>query len=419
MVDYQYYVSPEHSITGGSGTISLPIPLNLDIVAIGFKFKGVSISGSYPVTGTWYSDYVEVANGQSSSGGVPSGATAAGCAYTGISTYSSGNPTLQNTGWLDSGISDRGVSASASVQLPSLPEGGTFSSGTINYYGYNYDGQTRSIYINGQGPFSVSGGNNKVIQAAMTANDVGNILTCNVSGSGYYQAARVMAIMYYMAPSSPVETKTGNCSNNYGGSVGGPLNNGQTVWDQSMSLPTGNITHSIGGSLQAGFQYAVQYEYQQSYEIKTQNVGASCNGYSCGYSDAINNGNWVLSGTGVDSWIRMDDAAFVPGLTASIGISVGGSQKCSVQIAYAYTRARPTPVQTIQALKSPTTTINLPVVARDDLYLDLNPYCQICTDIDPVDVFRAVDLVEVDDGDASAVRIRTSAGTKAVRKKFT
>lgn len=422
MVEYSYYTSGEYSITGGSGSISLAIPLNLAIAAIGFRFKGISIAGTTPTTGTWYSDTAYVTNGSSSGGGVPSGATAAGCAYTGVSSYVDGPPTSGNTGWNDSGQSESGQSVSNSVTVPSLPEGATFSSGTVEYYGYNYDGQARSVYVNGAGPYSVAGsGGYKKVTAALTAGDCGTTKTVNVSGSGYYQRARVQAIVYFTGPGAPIETKTGNCSNNYGGSVGGPLNNGQTVWDSSMSLPSGNFTHSISGSGQAYFQYAVQYTYQQSYEIVTANPSASCNGYSASYSGAISNGNWVLPGTGVSAWIRMNPLAFPAGMTANISVSVGGSQKCGVMIAYAYTRARPTPLDTWKVRKSVSTTVDLPIVATDDVYLDVGSYARICTDGSNPEapVIRCLDLVEIDDGDASGVRARTHAGTKSVRKKMT
>ena len=416
---YDVFESGEYSISGGSGQIKLTIPINLAVAAIGFMFKGISIAGSYPATAIWDSGYSEVSNGGSSPGGYPSGATAAGCFYTGISKYQAAPPTQQNTGWNDSGISPRAQSVSNSVVVPSVPEGGKFQSGTVEYYGYNYDGQTRSLYINGSGPYTVGGsGSYKMISSALSAGDCGSQKTVNVYGSGMFQAARVRAIVYYLGSGYLIETKTGNCSNNYGGSVAGPLNNGQTG-SSSMSLPSGNISHSIGGSGRAGFRYRVQYTYQQAYEIKTSNVQASCGGFSCGYSEAINNGSWVLPYSGTDAWIRMDPLAFQPGNTATINISVGGSQKCGVKVAYEYTRARPLLLNTLEIRKGPTTTYALPVVDPEDINLDLDSYVQALVPTspsDPTPIIRCVDLVEVDDGEAGPVRINTHHGSKAVRK---
>jgi len=416
---YDVFESGEYSISGGSGQIKLTIPINLAVAAIGFMFKGISIAGSCPATAIWDSGYSEVSNGGSSPGGYPSGATAAGCFYTGISKYQAAPPTQQNTGWNDSGISPRAQSVSNSVVVPSVPEGGKFQSGTVEYYGYNYDGQTRSLYINGSGPYTVGGsGSYKMISSALSAGDCGSQKTVNVYGSGMFQAARVRAIVYYLGSGYLIETKTGNCSNNYGGSVAGPLNNGQTG-SSSMSLPSGNISHSIGGSGRAGFRYRVQYTYQQAYEIKTSNVQASCGGFSCGYSEAINNGSWVLPYSGTDAWIRMDPLAFQPGNTATINISVGGSQKCGVKVAYEYTRARPLLLNTLEIRKGPTTTYALPVVDPEDINLDLDSYVQALVPTspsDPTPIIRCVDLVEVDDGEAGPVRINTHHGSKAVRK---
>ena len=413
------FESGEYSISGGSGQIKLTIPINLAVTAIGFMFKGISIAGSYPATAIWNSGYSEVSNGGWSPGGYPCGATAAGCFYTGISKYQAAPPTQQNTGWADSGQSGSGNNVSNSITVPTIPGGGEFQSGTVEYYGYNYDHHTRSLYINGSGPYSVGGsGNYKMISAALSAGDMGKTKNVNVYGTEMHNRARVRAIIYYLGSGYLIETKTGNCSNNYGGSVAGPLNNGQTG-SSSMSLPSGNISHSIGGSGKAGFQYRVQYTYQRQYEIKTSNVQASCGGFSCGYSAAINNGSWVLPYSGNDAWILMDSLAFQPGNTATINISVGGSQKCGVKVAYAYTRARPLLLNTLEIRKGPTTTYALPVVDPEDINLDLDSYVQALVPTspsDPTPIIRCVDLVEVDDGEAGPVRINTHHGSKAVRK---
>ncbi len=239
---------------------------------------------------------------------------------------------------------------------------------------------------------------------------------CGATAAGCFYTG--ISKLQAAGPGYLIETKTGNCSNNYGGSVAGPLNNGQTG-SSSMGLPSGNISHSIGGSGKAGFQYRVQYTYQQAYEIKTSNVQASCGGFSCGYSVAINNGSWVLPYSGNDAWIRMDPLAFQPGNTATINISVGGSQKCGVKVAYEYTRARPLLLNTLEIRKGPTTTYALPVVDPEDINLDLDSYVQALVPTspsDPTPIIRCVDLVEVDDGDAGPVRINTHHGSKAVRK---
>ena len=416
---YDVFESGEYSISGGSGQIKLTIPINLAVAAIGFMFKGISIAGSCPATAIWNSGYSEVSNGGSSPGGYPSGATAAAALYTGISSYAAGPPTDYWTNWADSGIRGDGVSAYAEVQVPNIPGGTTFKTGTWEKYVYNYDGQARTGYIDGLSQGTVAGsGGYKMQTGALYVGNLGTTMGVNVSGSGAHQRARIRARVQYLGSGYLVETKTGKCSNNYGGNVAGPLNNGQTG-SSSMSLPRGNITHSIGGSGRAGFQYAVQYTYQQAYEIKTSNVQASCGGFSCGYSEAINNGSWVLPYSGTDAWIRMDPLAFQPGNTATINISVGGSQKCGVKVAYAYTRARPLLLNTLEVRKGSTTTYALPVVSLTDVNLDLDSYVQMLVPTSPEDqtpIIRCVDLVEVDDGEAGPVRINTHHGSKAVRK---
>jgi len=416
---YDVFESGEYSISGGSGQIKLTIPINLAVAAIGFMFKGISIAGSCPATAIWDSGYSEVSNGRSSPGGYPSGATAAGCFYTGISSYAADPPTDYWTNWADSGIQGDGVSAYAEVQVPNIPYGTTFKTGTWEKYVYNYDGQPRTGSIDGLSQGTVAGsGGYKMQTGALYVGSLGTTMGVNVSGYGAHQRARIRARVQYSGSGYLVETKTGNCSNNYGGSVSGPLNNGQTG-SSSMSLPSGNISHSIGGSGRAGFRYRVQYTYQQAYEIKTSNVQASCGGFSCGYSEAINNGSWVLPYSGTDAWIRMDPLAFQPGNTATINISVGGSQKCGVKVAYEYTRARPLLLNTLEIRKGPTTTYALPVVDPEDINLDLDSYVQALVPTspsDPTPIIRCVDLVEVDDGEAGPVRINTHHGSKAVRK---
>ena len=416
---YDVFESGEYSISGGSGQIKLTIPINLAVTAIGFRFKGISIAGSYPATGVYYSDLVQVSNGGSSGGGVPSGASAAAALYTGISSYAAGPPTDYWTDWADSGIQGDGVTAYAEVQVPNIPDGTTFKTGTWEKYVYNYDGQPRTGYIDGLSQGTVAGsGGYKMQTGALYVGNLGTTMGVNVSGSGAHQRARIRARVQYSGSGYLVETKTGNCSNNYGGNVAGPLNDGQTA-QASMSLPSGNIKHSIGGSGLAGFRYAVQYTYQQAYEIKTSNVQASCNGYSCGYGGAINNESWVLPYSGTDAWIRMNPLAFQPGNTANISISVAGSQKCGVKVAYAYTRARPLLLNTLEVRKGSTTTYALPVVSLTDVNLDLDSYVQMLVPTSPEDqtpIIRCVDLVEVDDGDAGPVRINTHHGSKAVRK---
>lgn len=409
----EYYSSEIQVANGGSANFA--IPPGIAITGVWLRFKGIS---SYPWAwgeSSYSSGVSNVVNGGSSSGGT-FGYTvvAASCRYIGKSTYTAGAPVYTWTGWNQGSSGGPSNPLWVSVTVPSVPSGGTFITGTIEFVmTYHWDGVHSS-----SGVQTNFGGDliNDVFTANLQTKTVSYSLSAGHAGatvsigagltygtvSGYARAR-----IYYSAPGSPVELKTANCSNNYGGGTSGNLNNGQSYYSNLSSPPSGNFSHSIGGSGQAQFQYFFTYQYQYQYELQTANPYGTVNGYSGGYGAPLGNGVW-------SSWIELNAACLVEGQTNTITFSIGGSGAAGFILCYEYDRARPVKKDSIY-VRNPGSTQETPLVATNDAELDIDPDVR-CYSTESTPTIRAWDLVETYDGDASKIRIRIPSGTKAVRK---